>query len=273
MDVSKVIDFSSLALSPNESRAARNFLGLSQSQAAEKSTLPAHKLKRFETGNYVPDSQFIEDLREFYEGEGYNFHDEHAPGAKAKARGDVFPAGVVGDIAGATEETDGSPEGEPGKPQRAQKVNLQFMRITPSLETEQIDRVFDCIEENEAAISKTSEKKITTGFLSEGPSNLSQAQAIATLRRLAENGLLYARLMGRDLLPTADGAQQQDTQPKRGFLFDEPSKVTGNWKTVGELLQAAMTDVQLAVIDGDKGAQARRKGRAEPTEVLQAMIG
>jgi len=269
-----MIDFSSLALSPNESRAARNFLGLSQSQAAEKSTLPAHKLKRFETGNYVPDSQFIEDLREFYEGEGYNFHDEHAPGAKAKARGDVFPAGVVGEPTGVTGETDGSTSVEPGKPQRAQKVNLQFMRITPGLESEQIDRVFDCIEENEAAISEASEKPIKTSFLSEGPSNLSQAQAVATLRRLAENGLLYARLMGRDLLPpVADGAQQQDAESRGGFLLASTSKGAGNWKTVGELLQAAMTDVQLAVIDGDKGALARRKGRAEPTEMLQALIG
>lgn len=92
-----MIDFRDLALSPNASRAARNFLGLSQAQAAVKSNLPAHKLKRFETGNYVPDSQFLEDLREFFEEEGYNFHDEDAPGAKAKARGDVFPAGVVGD--------------------------------------------------------------------------------------------------------------------------------------------------------------------------------
>jgi len=50
-----MIDFSELALSPNESRAARNFLGLSQAQAAEQSNLPAHKLKRFETGNYVPE--------------------------------------------------------------------------------------------------------------------------------------------------------------------------------------------------------------------------
>lgn len=268
-----MIDFSSLALSPNESRAARNFLGLSQSQAAVKSNLPAHKLKRFETGNYVPDNQFLEDLREFFEGEGYNFHDEDAPGAKAKARGDVFPAGVVGETTDATGETDGSPSEEPGKLQRAQKVNLQFMRITPSLESEQIDRVFDCIEENEAAISEASNKLITTSFLSEGPSNLSLAQAIATLRCLAENGLLYARLMGRDLLPVTDGAQQQDTQPKRGFLFDAPSKAAGNWKTVGELLQAAMNDVQLAVIGGDKGAQTRRKGRADPTEVLQALVG
>ena len=270
-----MIDFSELALSPNESRAARNFLGLSQAQAATKSNLPAHKIKRFETGNYVPDTQFLQDLREFYEGQDYNFHDEDAPGAKAKARGDVFQAGVVGESGSDTGETGGSPSVEPGKLPRPQKVNLQYMRIAPNLESEQIDRVFTCIEDNESAIFDGSEKPITTGFLAEGPTAQSQAQAVALLRRLAENGLLYARLMGRDLLPVLDQGEDSTKvtqQPRRG-LFSTPSPVTGSWATIGDLMQAAMSDMQLAVIDGDKEALARRKGRAEPTEVLQALVG
>nr|WP_319564220.1 helix-turn-helix transcriptional regulator [uncultured Rhodoferax sp.] len=268
------IDFSGLALSPNESRAARNFLGLSQAQAAEKSNLPAHKLKRFETGNYVPDTQFIQDLREFFEGQGYNFHDEDAPGAKAKARGDVFQAGVVGETDSSIGETGGSPSVEPGKPARPQKVNLQFMRIAPNLGNDQIDRVFDCIEENEAAIFDGSVKQVTTGFLADGPSTQSQAQAIALLRRLAENGLLYARLMGRDLLPVVDqGDNKNQVARSHTRLFAAPLTVTGSWATIGDLLQTAMNDMQLAMIDGDKDAMARRKGRAEPSEVLQALVG
>lgn len=242
------IDFSELALSPNESRAARNFLGLSQAQAASQSNLPAHKLKRFESGNYVPDGKFLQDLREFYEGEGYNFHDEDAPGAKAKARGDVFPAGVIGETASSPSETDGSPG---GKPTRAQSANLQFMRISPDLEGEQIDRILDCIEDNEAAVAHAAEAPAPLGFLSDAPSAAAQAQAVAALRRLAENGLLHARLLGREALPSAaEGA-----------------------KTIGDLLQRAFGDTILAVVDGDKDAQARRKGRAEPTEVLQALVG
>lgn len=270
-----MIDFSGLALSPNESRAARNFLGLSQAQAAEKSNLPAHKLKRFETGNYVPDTQFIQDLREFFEGQGYNFHDEDAPGAKAKARGDVFQAGVVGDSGSDTGETGSSSSVEPGKLPRPQTANLQFMRISPTLDTDQVDRVFDCIEDNESAIFDGSGKPITTGFLAEGPSSLSQAQAIALLRRLAENGLLYARLMGRDLLPVVEQNLATPTPKTRTglALFSPPSLSTGAWETIGDLLQVAMSDMQMAVIDGNKEAQARRKGRTEPTEVLQALVG
>jgi len=263
-----VIDFSDLALSPNESRAARNFLGLSQAQAAEKSNLPTHKIKRFESGNYVPDCKFLEDLREFYEGEGFNFHDEDAPGAKAKARGDVFPAGVVGGTDGGTNETDGSPSENQGKLPRPQSVQLQYMRITPSLESIQVDRVFDCIEDNEEAIRAGMAAPVRNGFLSESPSAATQAQAIALLRRLAENGLLYARLMGRELvsLPSSEGQAEQE-----GVLLGMSNKAKA--ATVGDLLALAMADLQRAVVDGDTEAQARRKGRAEPVEVLQALVG
>ncbi len=236
-----MIDFSELALEPNESRAARNFLGLSQAQTAAQSNLPAHKLKRFETGNYVPDGQFLEDLREFYEAEGYNFHDEDAPGAKAKARGDVFPAGVVG-------ETDSFPLENQGKPMRPEKKSLQYMRITPQLESSQIDQIFDRIEDNEEALLAAATDEIEHGFLSDTPSSESQAKAVGLLRLLAENGLLYARLMGRELVQMPADIESSTVKPN----------------TFGELLSLAMGDTQLATISGDKEAQARRKARPEP---------
>lgn len=258
------IDFSELALSPNESRAARNFLGLSQAQAATKFELPINKLKRFETGTYVPDTKFIQELRECYEGEGFNFNDEKTPGAKARANGDVFQAGVIGKTAGFTGGTGGSPVVEPGKLPRPQTANLQFMRIEPSLDSDQIDRMFSCIEDNETALVEGYDKPITRGFLESGPSTSSQAQAISMLRRLAENGLFYARLMGRDLLPVVVPGEGKETK-----VASKPAA----WKTVGELMHAAMADVQLAFVEGDKPAQARRKARTEPTEVIQALVG
>lgn len=264
------IDFSELALTPNESRAARNFFGLSQAQAAAKSDLPVHKLKRFESGSYVPDSQFVQELREFFEGEGFNFNDEKTPGAKARANGDVFQSGVIGKTAGFIGETLGSAAVEPGKLPRPQTANLQFMRIEPSLDSDQIDRVFSCIEDNETAIVDGSEKPIVTGFLESTPSAQSQALAVSMLRRLAENGLLYARLMGRDLLPVVAPLKDAET-PRRGLFVSSPAPI--EWRTVGQLIHAAMNDVQLAFVNGDKPAQARRKARTEPTEVLQALVG
>lgn len=249
-----MIDFSTLALSPNESRAARNYLGLSQAQAASKSNLPAHKLKRFEAGNYVPDGQFLEDLREFFEQEGYNFHDERAPGAKARANGDVFPAGVIGSPSDDDEETAGSPSENQGKPRRALKAQLQYMRITPELQPDQVDRIFDCIESNEEALEAARSTPAAQGLFGgfDGPT---QVRALAALRLLAENGLLYARLMGREPLPVVTG--------------QDGAKA----KTLGELLALAMRDLQAAVVAGDKAAQVRRKGREEPSEVLQVLLG
>ena len=269
------IDFSELAISPNESRAARNFLGMSQAQAATKFSLPVNKLKRFETGTYVPDTKFVQELRELYEGEGFNFNDEKTPGAKARANGDVFQSGVFGKAASSIGETGGSSTVEPGKLPRPQTANLQFMRIEPSLDSAQIDRIFSCIEDNETALVDVAEKPIVTGFLESSPSAQSQALAISMLRRLAENGLLYARLMGRDLLPVAvsEDPLKDAEAPRRVGLFSVSTPAAGNWKTVGELMHAAMADVQLAFVAGDKPAQARRKARIEPKEVLQALVG
>lgn len=61
--------------------------------------------------------------------------------------------------------------------------------------------------------------------------------------------------MGRELLPVDQTASNSTA------------------KTVGDLLCLAMTDLQRAVIDGDKEAQTRRKGRVVPSEVMQALVG
>lgn len=268
-----MIDFSDLPLSPNDSRAARNFLGLSQTQAAVKSELPAHKIKRFETGSYVPDTQFVQDLRDFFEGEGHSFNDEQTPGAKARAKGDVFQGGVIGKTSGFTEETDSYQAVDQRKIQRPQKANVQYMRVSPDLESEQIDRIFNCIEENEVEIVEIGLTPISTGFLSETPSMTSQAAAVSMLRRLAENGLLFAHLMGRELMPTVLSESLGDEKSNDfSMLFASGSK-SSTAKTVGELMHLAMSDMQLAVLDADKRALARRKGRTEPKEVLQALVG
>lgn len=284
-----MIDYSKFPLSPKQSSSARKFLGLSQSQASAKSGLGISKLKRFETAAWLPDFQFVEDLRNFFESEGVNFNDGQTPGARAHAAGDIFQAGVIGELddftqetAGSTGETTGSigetvgyPNATPAELQRPQMANLQYLRISPSLKSDQIDRIFDCIEDNEAAIAEGAENPIVTGFLESTPSTQSQALAVSMLRRLAENGLLYARLMGRDLLPAVAPLKATEA-PRGGFLLfsgASSAPAPGNWKTVGELMRAAMADVQLAFVDGDKPAQARRKARIDPKEVLQALVG
>lgn len=254
-----MINFSNLPLSPNQSRAARNYLGLSQAQAAELSGLQAHKLKRFETGNYLPDTQFLQDLRDFFEGRDYNFHDADAPGANARANGDIFPAGLVGNTDSATEETDGSTSETQGKPQRHAVAELHHIRINPALKNDQIDEIFDCIEGNEKSLSALQDRPLSRGFLFfESVDEASQVVQIAAQRLLAENGLLFALLLGRSPIAVPEG---------------DTIDLVKRAKTHGDLMQAAMADVQRAVVHGDKEAHARRKTRKDPSEVLQALIG
>lgn len=248
-----MIDFSDLALAPEQSRAARNYLGYSQAQAATKAGLPVHKLKRFESGNYVPDSAFLDELRAFYEGEGFDFNDAESPGAKAKARGDVVPAGIVGKTASSIGKADGETE---EKPARTLSKQLQLMRITPDLKGDQIDRILERIDENEAAVEAALDDQVSRGFLSEAPDAATQAKAITAIRRLAENGLLHARLLGRDPL-----------------AMDEREPGDGKHRVIGDLLASAFGDFDSAVVHGDKKAQARLKERREPQEVLEAIAG
>ena len=88
-----MFDIQNLPLQADQARAARNYFGLSQAKAAEACGLPLHKIKRFEAGNYIPDSEFLEDLRGYYEERGFHFDDTPTPGAKAKGNGSVFPSG------------------------------------------------------------------------------------------------------------------------------------------------------------------------------------
>ncbi len=140
---------------------------------------------------------------------------------------------------------------------RPEKKSLQYMRITPQLESSQIDQIFDRIEDNEEALLAAATDEIEHGFLSDTPSSESQAKAVGLLRLLAENGLLYARLMGRELVQMPADIESSTVKPN----------------TFGELLSLAMGDTQLATISGDKEAQARRKARPEPSEILEALIG
>ncbi len=182
-----MINFSNLPLTPDSARAARNYCGFNQMQAAEQAELPAHKIKRFEAGNYIPDTQFLENLKGFYVGKGYEFPDQTKPGANAKATGSVFPEGVV-------QSTD-EQEIPVGKPQKHQ---VQHIRLAPSLSDDEIGGIFDYIERNEDRISQILDKKIDQGFW--GMTESTEANHALALRLLAENGTMFAKLLGRPLV-------------------------------------------------------------------------
>ncbi|NCT85462.1 MAG: helix-turn-helix transcriptional regulator [Comamonadaceae bacterium] len=224
-----MFDFNSLPLSPELSRAARNYLGFSQAKAAEDSSLPAHKIKRFEAGNYMPDVEFLQALRDFYEQHGYRFEE---PAAKAKGSGDVFAGGVVGD--------DGDGESQPA-PGRHQKTAIHHMRIAMRDEDE-MGRVLDLIEANEEKLEALLKQPVGAGFL-DAFNEKSELTHVEALKLLAENGAMWARLFGRDLGGTPDDkVLAGGTKPK----------------THADLLHRSQATAHRAV-KGDKAAIAQRK--------------
>lgn len=240
-----MIDFSNLPLTPDSARAARNYCGLNQMQASDEANLPAHKIKRFEAGNYIPDTKFMEDLRAFYEGLGYEFPNAVKPGTKAKATGKVFPSGVVQ----TTEEDEAS---EIGKPQ---KHMVQHIRIDPNLSDDEIGNIFDHIERNEEKVESVLRNKVETSFLG-GLSDLSEANHGKALRLLAENGTLFAKLLGRPLVsaPTESLAKGNESP-----------------KNHGDLLAKTQADMHAAVL-GDKEAIARHKVARNPQSLSNAVF-
>lgn len=239
-----MFDFASLPLSPELSRAARNYFGLTQAKAAEESGLPAHKIKRFESGNYIPDVEFLTDLRAFFEKRGYKFDDTPQPGANAKGKGQVFPGGVV-------DADDDAPIQPNARPVRA---SFHHMRI--ALQDPEMGHVLDLIEENEARAQELLQHPLQKGVLDQF-SDKCEAQHGEAVKLLAENGILFAKLFGRETggVPAPDvlaGKQQP--------------------KTHAELLHRVNADTYMAA-SGDAKAKERRKAKKPAGTLLSAIFG
>jgi|SRR5580765_178566 len=240
-----MIDVQSLPLQADQARAARNYFGLSQAKAAEACSLPLHKIKRFEAGNYIPDTEFLEDLRAFYEDRGFDFNDTPAPGAKAKESGSVFPAGVIGN-------QQPSPSSVPiGRPQKA---SFHHMRV--ALPEPQMSEALDLIDANEQKVEALLSEPLAPGFLSD-LTDASEARHVEALKLLAENGALFARLFGREIGGT----------PKPALLAGKEKP-----RSQADLLHRSHADAHLA-IEGSRDAKARHQARKPAKTIMGALFG
>lgn len=246
-----MIDFSELPLTPDQARAARNYIGKTQAQAADASGLPAYKIKRFELGNTIPDTDFLNALRAFYEKQGYEFPNTAKPGAKTKAKGVVFPAGVVAP-GGDDDEDDDSASAAPAR--KVAKSTVQHIRIASNLSDDEIGAILDHIEENEEMVGQMLKEKVESGLLG-GLSDKCEAHHAKAIRMLAENGTLWAKLVGRTLV-------------------DAPKKDKGgsvSLQTHSDLMAQTQSHVQSAVA-GDKSDAVKQKAK-KPTNLLDAIFG
>lgn len=232
-----MLNITSLPISSDQARAARNYFGWSQATLAKDSGLSIQKLKRFEAGSgksgtYIPDAEFLQALRDYFEAKGYSFDDTPAPGDNAKRAGQVFPAGVVGD------DDDGPGHLAAGRPQT---TAIHHMRIAIDDEAE-MGRVLDLIEANEERVESLLKQPVTAGFL-DAFSDKSELTHVEALKLLAENGAMWARLFGRDV---------------GGAPSDKVLTGGAKPKTHADLLHRSQATAHLAA-KGDKAAIALRK--------------
>lgn len=240
-----MFDFGTMPLTPENARAARNYLGLSQAKAAEESDLPAHKIKRFEAGNYIPDVEFLQDLRAFFEARGYRFPGTPQPGAKAKGSGQVFPAGVLGETA----ENHGVPAVH-----RPQQASVHHMRIALTDEDE-MGNILDLIDANEQRIEELLQAPVEFGLFG-GLSEESQAHHAEALKLMAENGQLFARLFGRAVGGPADSA-----------VLDGQARP----ETHAQLMHKSQAEAHL-IVAGNRDAKVRRQAHKPARTLLGALF-
>lgn len=175
----------SLPLTGEQSRIARQRLGLSQAEVIKQSELPAHKLKHFETGRMVPDMSFLQQLGDFYTALGIDL-------------AACFPAGVP-----APEPTPAA-DLKPGA-SMIRTVQRPCFYVSETVSTDLLDQCLERMHQNDeriAALLKVSLK----GALLGGHHDDTIAEHQELFGAMAENYLIFRLLQGNPIVQPADGS-------------------------------------------------------------------
>jgi len=176
-----------LPITAEQSRAARFQLGLTQANVIEQSELPSHKLKQFETGRFIPDTAFLQSLKEFYEDSGYAFAE-----AETKATSTVAP-----------KATHGSSLVEP-------MFTMRFV-VDRTLQQEQADSILERMDNNDVRIAELMNLSLESGLLS-AYSGKTDSETKELFGLMAENYLLFRILQGRNILVPVPEEAEPETQ-------------------------------------------------------------
>lgn len=169
-----------------QSRAARQYLALSQAEAVKQSKLPGHKLKQFESGRFVPDLPFLQKLAEFYEGQGVDLAEVDVtdpPAAPAPA-----PEPAV------------KPGSEKVRPTPMHRPHFYISdSVTPKLLDACLERMYD----NDERVNEILGKDLRAGLLSAFHEQTVNEQN-EVFGALAENYLIFRLLQGNPLVKPVD---------------------------------------------------------------------
>lgn len=166
-----------LPITGDQSRAARFQLGLTQANVIEESGLPGHKLKNFETGRFVPDMPFLENLRDFYTYKGVDL-DARQPDTKP-ATGSAM----------------------------VRPVSRMCFYVSDQIADDVVDQVLGRMDANDERIAAILRSPVGIGFFSDF-SEETEAKQRELFGAMAECYLLFRILQGRNIV-----ARPQEARP------------------------------------------------------------
>lgn len=171
---------STLPITAEQSRASRFQLGLTQAQVIEASSLPGYKLKQFETGRFVPDMPFLENLRDFFKERGITFEDSPIAAAPEK------PV--------AAEQKPGAAIWRPAP--------RMMLYVSEDLTEAELMQMFERMDANDSRIESILNDSLEAGFVA-GYSAETEAKSRELFGAMAENYLIFRKLQGRNIVGNA----------------------------------------------------------------------
>lgn len=166
---------STLPITGEQSRAARFQLGLTQANVIEESGLPGHKLKNFETGRFVPDMPFLENLRDYYAGRGIDFAESATPAEQPAHSGITSGASMI------------------------RPVSRMCFYVSDQVPDAMVEQILGRMDANDERIALIMEARLTEGFLSKYDEETDK-KLREVFAAMAENYLAFRCLQGRNIV-------------------------------------------------------------------------
>ncbi len=219
---------STLPITGEQSRAARFQLGLTQANVIEESGLPGHKLKNFETGRFVPDMPFLENLRAYYSQKGIDFTESVTP-AQPPTHGSV--------TAGAS---------------MIRPVSRMCFYVSDQVPDEVVDQVLGRMDANDDRIASILKSPLKAGFISQYDDE-TEGQQRELFGAMAENYLLFRILQGRNIVSNSPLAAQPANHSDLLSIFFAASPLANT-------LSPAPAEAQVlndgAIVEEQEGSEA-----------------
>jgi transcriptional regulator with XRE-family HTH domain len=171
-------------LTPDQSRAARRELALSQRDTITQTGIQAYKLKQFEAGSFRPDMATLKKLRDFYEGQGVNFDDL-----------DAYLNGQGADASDGAGDDVGAPKLKPGYTMNPRPGFF----ISSDLPPEVVDKLMSDMEASDDRIADIIKGATKKGMFSD-LSEETEGQIQELFGHLAMNHLRFRCLQGRNII-------------------------------------------------------------------------